>query len=341
LDIAQESVQWNNSSLAIALAYSLTKPILSSMRLNQCLIQAIPPNQSPLLQLPYFTKAVVHSVEQGEVKDHWTVQRFMNVSDERRRKMCIGQGLLTESQYTTAMDIARKIPILKIEKAFFKVQGEKYITPNAIVQLVVKARIVPAGTTAPPVVEADLIDEDPEEDDINALIGRDTKKVNESKNKSAINSNEIEKSPLVTAVEAPIPTLAHAPFFPAKILPRWHIFLCDAKTGRMIIAPTTISQFTEPTDDLSVQTLKLQFGAPPNAGDISFVMHLVCDAYLGTDIKMNIKLHVDDPSAVERIVEDDEISEPDEGKNNFQIVFFVNNISWCFLLYVEGENFKD
>ncbi|KAF3928391.1 hypothetical protein AA313_de0200252 [Arthrobotrys entomopaga] len=316
LDIAQEAVSWNNSLLSIALAYSVTKPILSSMRINQNLVQAIPPGGSPLMQLPYFTEELCEKIEEFGAKDHWTIQRFMSLSDEKRRRLCVGKDGLTEEQYKEAIAIAQKIPILHVEKAFFKVQGEKFVTPNAICQLVLKVRVVPAGVKPPPVDPKDLEDEDPAEDDVNALIGRTpakTKTQTKASEKSPIPTNEVEKSGLVASSEPPVPTLTHAPFFPAATLPKWHVFLADRRAGRMIIAPMTILQFPEETDNFQVQTFKLQFGAPPNSGEVHFQMHLVCDSYLGTDYKTSIVLKVDEPGMFESHGRDeDEISEPDE-----------------------------
>ncbi|KAF3933599.1 hypothetical protein ABW19_dt0206674 [Dactylella cylindrospora] len=316
LEVAQDAVSWNNSFLSITLAYMITKPILSSMRINQNIIQAIPPGGSPLLQLPYFTEELCEKIEEFGAKDHWSIQKFMKLSEEKRRSLCIGgEHGLTEEQYKEAIAVAQKIPILHVEKAFFKVQGEEAVTPHAICQLVLKVRVVPAGVKPPPVDPKDLEDEDPEEDDVNALIGRTpnkSKSETKSSEKSPIPTNEVEKSPLVTSSTPPTPTLTHAPFFPADTLPKWHVFLADRRAGRMIIAPMTILQFPEKTDNFQVQTFKLQFGAPPNAGLVHFQMHLVCDSYLGTDYKQSIVLKVDEPGMFEKPREEDEISEPDE-----------------------------
>ncbi|EWC44457.1 hypothetical protein DRE_06825 [Drechslerella stenobrocha 248] len=316
LDVAQEAVSWNNSLLSIALAFSITKPILSAMRINQNIVQAIPPGGSPLLQLPYFTEELCERIEEFGAKDHWTIQRFMGLPEEKRRQLCIGKDGLTEQQYEEAMSVAQKIPILHVEKTFFKVQGEKSVTPNAICQLVLKVRVVPAGVKPPPVDPKDLEDEDPAEDDVDALIGRTpakSKTQTGSSEKSPIPTNEVEKSGLLAESGSSLPTLTHAPFFPAAALPKWHVFLADRRAGRMIIAPMTILQFPEKTDNFQVQTFKLQFGAPPNAGEVHFQMHLVCDSYLGTDYKSSIVLKVDEQRMFEgRPREEDEISEPDE-----------------------------
>jgi translocation protein SEC63 len=60
----------------------------------------------------------------------------------------------------------------------------------------------------------------------------------------------------------------------------------------------------------------MQFGAPPQAGSYTFVMHVVCDSYIGMDTKMEVTLVVEDASKAEEVEEDGEISEPDEGMSS-------------------------
>lgn len=274
------------------------------MHVSQSLIQAVAPGESPLLQLPAFTPAVVAAVEQDGGKNHWNIQRFMALPEERRRQMCIGDGLLTEAEYNQAIAFARKLPALRVEAAFFKVAGEKHVTVSSLVQFVVKARIAPPGADLPPVEEKDLLDEDPDEGDVDALIGRKPRRAQSP----AHQPGKVQPNPL-----------AHAPYYPRDYSPRWHLFLADAKQGKMIIPPTTFTQLEK--SDGGVETLKLQFQAPPQKGEYTFVMHLVNDAYLGIDTKLNVRMVVEGPEKVIQMgAEEDEISEPDEGKLDSLII---------------------
>ena len=267
---------------------------MASMHLNQCLVQAVPPHASPLLQLPHFTNEIVAAIEQDGGKNHWTVQRFMACPEEKRRKLCVGKGLLNDKQYEQAITFAKALPALNIESAFFKVMGEKYITPASLVNFVVKMRVVPPGSTPPSVDAKDLLDEDPDETDVEALLGRNGKSQGKADDQSTT-------------------PLAHAPYFPRDYSPSWHIFLADEKQGKMIVPPQPITRWEKSTDNFAVQTFKLQFQAPPQPGEYTFVMHCVSDSYLGVDKKQNVTLVISDPSKVEQIKEDEEISEPEEG----------------------------
>lgn len=297
-----------SSFRAIALAYGNTGPILSSFHTSQRLIQAVPPQASPLFQLPHFTPAVVKAIE-GDSKTHLTVQEFMDLPDSQRRSVAVGEGLLSEEQYTTAVDVAQQLPYFRVAKAFFKVAGERFIIPSSLVTLVVKGRFIPPGRTdVPEIDELDLEDIDPAEDDLDALMGR-KKAVKDANGK--ITSRE-EGKPVS-------PPTTYAPYYARDQTPRWHVFLSDSKQGKMAVPPFTFTTFDKPifTDDgkptYHMQTLKAQFAAPPQAGIYTFVMHAVCDSFIGFDSRMQVTLNVEDASKAAAMTAEDEISEPDEG----------------------------
>jgi translocation protein SEC63 len=298
---------------AISLAYGNTAPILASYYASQLLIQAMPPKASPLLQLPYFTPAIAKAVE-GDSRTRTTIQAFMDHPDSKRRELAVGKGLLTEQQYLSAVGVAKQLPYLRVAKAFFKVTGERFIIPSSLVTLAVKGRFVPPGSEKiPEVNELDLEDIDPAEDDLDAILGRKTKK--------QIGKDSSGKPILEADSQEPIyPPLAFAPHFARDYSPRWHVFLTDSKQGKMAVPPFTFSQFDQPifeadgkTPTFAMQTLKAQFQAPPQAGHYTFVMHVVCDSYVGFDTKMEVTLVVEEASKAAQMADEEEISEPEEG----------------------------
>ncbi|QDS77496.1 hypothetical protein FKW77_000226 [Venturia effusa] len=281
----------NEAFTVIALHFGATTPVLASYNLSQCLIQAIPPGSSPLLQLPHFTPKVVEAIEGKGARKHWSIQQFMALPASIRRSKVVGAGHMTGEQYQKAAVIAQQLPYLKVEKTFFKVHGEKFVTPNSLVQFVVKARVIPPGSVnAPAITDNDL-------GDVEKLDAR---------------GNAIDDENRVA------PPLAHSPFFARDHSPRWHIFLADSKQGKIAVPPFTFSTFDKPlfnedgTPTYNVQTLKMQFGAPPQAGRYTFQMNLVCDSYVGLDTQMHVTMEVEEASKAEAMVDDGEISEPDE-----------------------------
>jgi translocation protein SEC63 len=320
-EAAPIALSLNEAFTAISLAFGNLHPILGSFRASQHLIQAVAPDSSPLLQLPYFNNQVIKAIEGADAKDHYTVQKFMSLPEDKRRSLTVGAGLLSEKQYSIAVSVAKQLPVLEVSRAFFKVMGEKVITPSSLVQLVVKARFIPPGSTnISEVNPAELEDVDPDEDDLDALMGRKPPKNRPTK---TVNGQQVENK-----IETIQPPLAHAPYLARDHSPRWHIFLADAKQGKMAVPPFTFTTFDKPLFDeagkptFNVQTLKMQFQAPPQVGDFTFVMHMMCDSYLGLDTKLDITLHVDDPAKAAALEEEDDISEPDEGMFNCIIFLY-------------------
>ncbi|TVY56293.1 Translocation protein sec63 [Lachnellula cervina] len=303
IEVAPIAHALNTSFTAIALAFGTTAPILASYLTGQNLVQAMPPKASPLLQLPSITPVIAKAIE-GDSRTHLSLQDYMALPEAHRKKLSVGKGLLTEAQYKTAMSVAKQLPRLQVEKPFFKVTGEKYIIPSSLVSLVVKGRFIPPGSQdIPEVNELDLEDIDPDEDDLDAILGR---------KKKGVKGATSEEEKIVQ------PPLAFAPYFARDYSPRWHVFLTDSKQGKIAVPPFTFTTFDKPIYDESgkptfnMQTLKAQFQAPPQAGHYTFVMHLICDSYVGFDTKMEVTLVVDEASKGADIEADDDISEPDE-----------------------------
>lgn len=298
----------NKSFAAIALAYGNIGPIAGSFYANQHLIQALSPKSSPLLQLPHFTSSIAAAVE-GDSKTHMTVQQFMDLPDAHRRRLAVGKGLLSEDEYRASIGVGKQLPYLRVAKAFFKVTGERVIIPSSLVSLVIKGRFVPPGADqVPPIDELDLEDVDPAEDDLEALMGRKTKTIKGPDGK-----------PLSVEEKTVLPPLTFAPHYAREHTPKWYAFLSDSKQGKMAVPPFTFDRFDQPIFDdqgkptFAMQTLKAQFAAPPQAGHYTFVMHVICDSYVGFDTKMEVTLVVEETARAARMAAEDEISEPDEG----------------------------
>jgi translocation protein SEC63 len=292
----------------MTLAFGNTAPIVASYVASQHFVQGMLPGSSPLLQLPHFTPAVVKAVEQDS-KVHTSVQKFMEMPAAERRKMVVGPGLLTGKQFDEAMALAGKIQYFRVAKAFFKVTGERFITPGSLVSLVVKGRFIPPGCENVPEVDPlDLEDVDPPEDDMDANTGR-KKKVKGPDGKWTV-VEDLQISPNQT----------FSPYFAREHAPKWYVFLTDSKSGKMAVPPFPFTVFDQAIFDqdgkptFKMQTLKAQFAAPGGPGHYTFAMHLVCDSYYGMDTKTEATLVVEDASKAQNMTAEDEISEPDEGK---------------------------
>ena len=313
-EVAPVAFRLNDSLTSISLAFGAVAPLLATLHTSQNLIQAVSPHSSPLLQLPYITPGMANAMQAPGTRSPLTVRKFMALPETARRKLCSD---LSDAEYSSALQVARQMPYLDVAKAFFKVQGDRVITPSSLVQLVVKGRFVPPGSrNVPEVDEIDLEDIDPDEDDLEALLGRKPARNAKRKTVDGGTHKEVLENGKTKSIQPP---LAHAPYFARDHSPRWHVFLADAKQGRIAVPPFTFTGFEKPVFDsegkptFNMQTLKCQFQAPPQVGEFQFVMHVICDSYIGLDTKMDIVLSVQDVSKAVVVESDDEISEPDEG----------------------------
>jgi translocation protein SEC63 len=292
-EIAPTALRLTEALSSIGLAYGFTQPVLSIFQMAQALTQAIPPTSLnlPLLQLPHFNAEIIQKIETKTAstsKEHLTIQSFMALPSEQRQALAQAAGLAND-RLKQAEKVARQLPYLRIEKAF--------IIPSSLVQLAVKARFIPPGTTKiPPVAEADLEDPDPAEGDLKAQ------------------NKEVEQHHI---------PLAYAPYLPRDREPKWHIFLADSRQGKIAVPPFRFSTFDKPafnedgTPTFEVVTMKMQFQAPPQPGEFKFTMHIVCDSYVGFDYKQDVTLVIEDASKAVEVDSDDDISEPDEGMSIF------------------------
>lgn len=298
IEVAPTALSLNDAFVSICLAFMFTNPTVSAYKAAQSIIQAIPPGAPPLLQLPGLSREHIKAIEEAALtsrRKHLSVQAFMDIPDSTRRDIVTKAGV-TSSQYDALSKVASQLPRLVVEKTFFKVAGEKYVLPNSLVQFVVKARFIPPGSTSVPDLKpSDLEDEEPDEGDVKAQ----RQAAEEAKHQ---------------------PPLTHAPYFARDHSPRWNIFLTDVRQGKIAVPPFSFQTFDKPilTADgkptFNVQTLRMQFQAPPNAGQYRFQMHMICDSYVGFDDKRDVLMTIEEESKAVEVDEEDEISEPEEGE---------------------------
>ena len=229
---------------------------------------------------------------------------------------------LSDAQYAQAIQVATQIPHLQIAKAFFKVQGDRVVTKGSLAQLVVKARFIPPGSLNVPEIDPlDLEEIDPDEDDLDGLLGRAPPKNRRRKtiDGEPAQDDEAKKDPSAQIQ----PPLTHAPCFARDHSPRWYVFLSEPRNGKIVVPPFTTTAFDKPiikadgSPTFAMQTLKFPFAAPPQVHAFNFTLHLVCDSYIGFDESVPVVLDVRDTKEAEVKAEEssDEISEPDEGQS--------------------------
>ncbi|KAH8555826.1 Sec63 Brl domain-containing protein [Umbelopsis sp. PMI_123] len=288
--IVETSVHLLNGLLQIALVKLWLQSASRIMDLSQSLVQAIYPGESALLQLPYVNNSLLRQYYRSKKRTFPSVQKFLDAPEDQRKSLL---KPLSNDQYLDCMEVAKAIPQLHTLKAEFRVAGDNILTVGAIVTFVLKLQngavvgVESAKTNGKVDEHGEHVDEDDDEalDAVDAII-EGKKEIKESNER--INA-------------------AHAPYFPGEKKPYWWVYLGDPKVNRIIVPPQKI------TDVVTKKTIKIQFPGPPKAGTYTFSYYVRSDSFVGTDIRQDIKLVIQEPSDLPPEDDiDDTISEPDE-----------------------------
>lgn len=108
------------------------------MELQQHLLQATYPGDDTIKQLPYITNTMLRRYNRNHKKNKIsTVQQLCAMTEDERKSLLKS---LTDEEYLDVMEVANRIPKLTIEKAVFKVIGDKIVTTGAIITFILKLR---------------------------------------------------------------------------------------------------------------------------------------------------------------------------------------------------------
>jgi translocation protein SEC63 len=298
--------------LSISLAHNWMDLTILLMDMIQSFVQAVPPSAeareaSELMQLPGVTfDSATELIKSDDKWGPFGLQGLWKMSDGHRKKVLgVGQaGKMDAATYAEMMRVLGEWPRIELLDAFFKVTGEKIVTPGAIVHYIVKMRTLPLkkdgtilhagirpGSDINRREEESSVRPSTEDDDetkLENLIGRgDPKNIKEGKQALGF---------------------ARAPYFLEERKPAWWVFISDSKQSRIIVQPV---KCTDVGPDMT-RTFSIQFQAPPQPGLYTFRAIIKSDCYLASEAEMSVLLKVEDASNLEEGDFEDDISEPDE-----------------------------
>lgn len=262
--------------IEIATVFKVPDVILSAYELQKAIHQACSPlgKHKELLQLPYVDAKVV------EAQNVKKLGKLLTLSKEEAGKVL---GITDSKKLDTALEVAKKIPFIRVLDARFKVPGEDIISPNANAHLVVKFLIKsPALKLCPEIDDERLVDEETIED---------------------------LKNPLRTNDLPPQLPLAYGPHFPGSIANTWEGFIMNQSDNKFIentegaifskvdLSNLSLSQKqweegNEHVVVLSTFKLRLTAPVPPTVGDFHFRVILKNNAYFGCDVDIPVDMKV-------------------------------------------------
>ncbi|KAF8681439.1 posttranslational protein targeting membrane, translocation [Rhizoctonia solani] len=274
------------SLLTMTLSRNWAASSLQLMHLHAYLAQAILPSpliESPstaLLQYPNVKKEDTAVVRSGEVSE-----LLSNLSDKD-----VASGVRAAAANSGKLDII---------DAKFKVIGERIVTPNAIVNLLFRAQVIPRIKPEGKEKETEL-------------------SVEEAK-AAAKALDERENAFLATRHETEPLDDEATDLTKFNRKPSWWVMICNQPGDKIIFGPQKFSDVPEASGstsgvDAKGRLYKLQFQSPPQVGTYAFRAVFVSDTFVGDDLAMDLSLTVEDVSALtsEEAGAEDEISDPDE-----------------------------
>lgn len=270
-----------NALLSITVTRSWLLPTLATLRMHAYLAQAIPPGEDNLAfaQLPGVQEDEARSLS-GKVQNmEDLILSLKHDKDER------------VSQIQKAMNKWGKLDLVGAD---FKVIDDRLVTPSSIVYLVVKARLVNPSTPLTPseASEESKLSNDNEKRDYEFLTSR----------------KDVEDLPGL------VNSSAHAPHWPSTRKPGFWVVLAEPKGNKVVVPPMKITDLPYATEDQPglYRSYKMQFQAPNQVATFPWKLYIISDTFIGQEIIQDIQLKIDDAAELEEVLEEDEISEPEE-----------------------------
>jgi len=266
--------------LQISVAHSWLDVTMNCIELGQLIVQAMPPHQNALFQLPYITPEIIKHCETKK-RSITTIKDLLNLSEEDRRSLL---RTLEDDQYNEVVEVAKSFPRIKVTNVEFKVLGEREdeaaIAPGVFVTCFIKLRQI--RYDEPETVEGEEV------------INTEIDEVEEKKKKmrtlfdNATNPND------------PI----YAPYLMMEKRPGWWLMMGNPQVNKSLTPPTKINDLSDE------KVLRFTFQTPPKTGTYPITLYVKSDCSLGFDIAQEVKLVV--VPAPKYHVFEDEISEPEE-----------------------------
>ncbi|KAJ1860620.1 secretory subunit [Coemansia sp. RSA 2703] len=269
--------------LQISTAHMWFSCSLLLMNISQMLAQGVYSHDAPLIQLPGITWENQPKIYKE--KKLYSVHQLMRMPVAEQRSAL---DILNDKQFEEAMQCAKLIPRIEVPRVLLTVVGDKVITKESFVTLIVKIKVANASKKivprekGAPVLDIENI-EDEDTDAIERFVATHAK--------SAVKQT---------------PTEAYCPHFAGRKDSQWWLCFANYQSGKLVVPPILIN-------DLSTErVITLQFQSPPQCRTYRFQLLIKSDSYIGCDIMQDIDMTVVERSTLppEPPVDDD-ISEPE------------------------------
>ncbi|KAF8516019.1 Sec63 Brl domain-containing protein [Hysterangium stoloniferum] len=272
-----------NSLLTIILAHNWLPASIQVMNLQARFVQAVASGEEKILQFPGMTAPVEDLPDSPDA----LIEKLEATGDGRAGEV---------------KKVGMKWGKLDVVDVAYKVIGERFVSPGAIVQLVFKLRTLPPVSTKESNGTLPNVDKEKQE-----------AKMNEERDQAfLVSKKDFEDLP----AGEPLSGWVHAPKWPTNRRAKWWVVLGDDKTNKVVVPPMWVSDlpYGDPHKSRNYRTFKMQFQAPQGVGLYTWRIRFISDVFIGEDVARDLTLKVEDLSLLtaDEQHQEDQISDPEE-----------------------------
>jgi hypothetical protein len=279
---------------------------MGCIELMQMMTQAMAPNSSPLLQVPFLTSKEIRLAGKKKLD---TLEAFRAAEDEKKMKIYSGHS---DPEWKRIREVCDRLPDLAME-CHTSVDGEAGIFEGDLVTIrVTLERIKPGVTrktqsrkiatvvdgegevTAEPTddkeevddsVVSDLPTSNDEVEDVNHADMRE---------KKLLNTLPVAKAPPSKFGKDDQQVSVHSAFYPYPKTEKWVLLLFQKNKNKTLslLAIQKVPDFREK----EIVELRMKVG---EKGVWPYELHAKCDSYVGCDVSLNFKITVNKLSKAE------------------------------------------
>ncbi|KAI7835105.1 Sec63 Brl domain-containing protein [Kickxella alabastrina] len=253
------------------------------MNISQMLVQGVYSHDAPLIQLPGITWENQPKI--FKEKKLYSINQLLRLPAAEQRQAL---SILSDKQFEEAVQYAKAIPRIEFPRVLLTVVGDKVITKDSFVTLIVKVKVANAQSKiVPRGKDAAVLD-------IESIADEDTAAIEQfTADHAKVN---VKQSP----------PEALCPYFAGRKDSQWWLSFANYQSGKLVVPPILISNLA------TERVITVQFQSPPQNGSYRFQLSIKSDSYIGCDLMQDVEMTVVDRSSLPAEPQvDDDISEPE------------------------------
>jgi translocation protein SEC63 len=314
--LLQDAHRLLGALFSICLARKFVKATMGCIELMQMITQALAPNSSPLLQIPFLTSKEIRLAGKKRMD---SLETFRAAEDEKRMKVYSGH---TETEWKRIKEVCDRLPDLAME-CHTSVDGEDGIFEGDLVTIRVTLERIKPGVTRKSTQskkiatvvdgEGETTEATDDKDDVDDSVVSDLPltgdededvKMADQREKKLLNTLPVAKAPPSKFGKDDQQVTVHSAFYPHPKVEKWVLLLFQKHKNKTLslLAIQKVPDFREK----EVVELRMKVG---EKGPWPYELHAKCDSYVGCDVSLNFKITVNKLSKAEEDRRDEKFAQ--------------------------------